>query len=133
MSAEYVELIRQGYEEFAEGSPLREDAATSDFVWDMSKFSGWMEQPLYAGIAGMEAFLADWTEAWESWQLELEALHDGGEKIVAVCNQHGRAKLTGMPLDMRFAQVWTFRDGLRSRMEMYSDVEEALRAAGVAS
>jgi ketosteroid isomerase-like protein len=32
---------------------------------------------------------------------------------------------------MRFAQVWTFRDGLIARMEMYSERAEALEAAGL--
>jgi hypothetical protein len=36
-----------------------------------------------------------------------------------------------MPLEMTFAQVWSFRDGLRSRMEMYSDVDQAIRAVGL--
>ena len=132
MSAEYVELVRRGYEEFAEGVPLRADEATLDFVWDMTNFSGWIEQPVYEGVAGMLSFLADWTEPWEGWQLEAEALHDAGDQVVAVMRQHGRSKLTGMELDMTFAQVWTFRDGLRSRMDMYSDVGEAMRAAGLA-
>jgi ketosteroid isomerase-like protein len=32
---------------------------------------------------------------------------------------------------MRFAQVWTFRDGLIARMEMYSDQAEALEAVAL--
>jgi ketosteroid isomerase-like protein len=32
---------------------------------------------------------------------------------------------------MRFAQVWTFRDGRITRMNMYADREEALEAAGL--
>jgi ketosteroid isomerase-like protein len=32
---------------------------------------------------------------------------------------------------MRFAQVWTFLDGLVARMEMYADRAEALEAAGL--
>jgi ketosteroid isomerase-like protein len=32
---------------------------------------------------------------------------------------------------MRIAQVWTFRDGLATRMEMYADRGEALEAAGL--
>ena len=54
MSADYVELTRQGYDEFAEGRPLTDDDATADFVWDMSKFAGWMEQPC--------------TRAWQGWK-----------------------------------------------------------------
>ena len=36
-----------------------------------------------------------------------------------------------MPVEMSFAQVFTFRDGKRARMEMYSDRNEALEAAGL--
>jgi ketosteroid isomerase-like protein len=32
---------------------------------------------------------------------------------------------------MRFAQTWTFRDGLVARMQMYADRDEALQAAGL--
>jgi hypothetical protein len=32
---------------------------------------------------------------------------------------------------MHFAHVWTFRDGLIARMEMYADRSEALEAAGL--
>jgi ketosteroid isomerase-like protein len=32
---------------------------------------------------------------------------------------------------MRFGRVWTFRDGLIARMEMYADRDEALEAAGL--
>ncbi len=36
-----------------------------------------------------------------------------------------------MPVDMSFAQVWTVRDGKQTRMDMYSDPEEALQALGL--
>ena len=34
-------------------------------------------------------------------------------------------------VDMRFAQMWTLRDGRGIRMQMYASVEEALEAAGL--
>ena len=43
----------------------------------------------------------------------------------------GTSKATGIPVDMRFAQVWTFRDGLAARMQMYANVDDALEAAGL--
>jgi ketosteroid isomerase-like protein len=33
---------------------------------------------------------------------------------------------------MRVGQLWSSRDGRVVRMEMYTDVDEALRAAGLA-
>ena len=64
--------------------------------------------------------------------LEVEGLHDAGEKVVAVLRQRGRSKATGLPVDMHFAQVWTLRAGRQARMEMYADPVEALAAAGLA-
>ena len=46
-------------------------------------------------------------------------------------NRRANAKHGGPEVEMRLAQVWTFRDGLIARMEMYADRDEALRAAGL--
>ena len=51
--------------------------------------------------------------------------------VVVILNQRGRSKATGIPVDMRFAQVWTLRDGQGVRMQLYASVEEALEAVGL--
>jgi ketosteroid isomerase-like protein len=66
-----------------------------------------------------------------SQELEVDALHDAGNKVVVLVRQNGRSKTAGMPVEMSFAQVWTLRDGKQTRMEMYSDRDEALAAAGL--
>jgi ketosteroid isomerase-like protein len=98
----------------------------------MSNFHGWPEQEVYEGVEGAEAFLSEWTAAWDDWELEVEALRDAGDKVVALVRQRGRSRAAGMPVDMSFAQVWTLRDGMQARMEMYSDPNEALEAVGLA-
>ena len=45
--------------------------------------------------------------------------------------QSGRARSTGVRVDMRFAQVYTLRDGRQIRMEMYADPAEAFDAVGL--
>jgi ketosteroid isomerase-like protein len=132
MSHENVEVVRRAYEHFRETGDILAEAITADFVWDMSKFRGWPEQPTYEGIEGAEVFLRDWLEPWDEWALELEALHDAGEKVVAVLHQRARSKTTGLRVDMVFAQVWTIRDGKEARMDMYADPVEALAAVGLA-
>ena len=79
----------------------------------------------------MQGFLEDWTGAWDDWKLELDALHDAGDRVVALVRQHGRSKTAGLPVEMSFAQVWTLRGGKQTRMDMYSDRAEALEAAGL--
>lgn len=131
MSQADLELVRKGYERFRETGVMDGEFTAHDFVWDMSKFRGWPEQQTYEGVEGARAFLREWTEAWHDWELQLVELHDAGDRIVAIMRQQGRAKSTGLHVDMTFAQVWTVRDGKQVRMEMYADPEEAFEATGL--
>jgi len=132
MSQENVEVVRRGYERFAATGRFVEEIITPDFVWDMSNFHGWPEQQAYEGAEGARAFLSDWAAAWEDWELEVDALHDAGDKVVAILRQRGRSKTGGIVVEMSLAQVWTMRAGKQARSDMYSDPDEALKAVGLA-
>lgn len=132
MSQENVEIVRRAYEHFRERRDFLAEAFHPDFVWDMSTFRGWPERRTYPGIEGASEFLTEWLAAWDEWELELEEMHDaGGERVVAIVRQQGRSKATGLPVDMRFAQVWTLSNGKQVRMEMYATPDEALEATGL--
>lgn len=131
MSAENVQIVRRAYEHFRETGEPAGHLMSPDFVWDMSTFRDWPERQTYEGIEGTREFLGDWVSAWEDWRLEVEQLIDGGDGVVAIVRQSGRSKTTGLPVDMRFAQVWTLADGKETHMRMYSDPDEAIRAVGL--
>jgi ketosteroid isomerase-like protein len=131
MSLENVEVVRRGWEHFlATGEPLDEISAP-DFVWDMSTFRGWPEQPYYEGTDEVRRFFREWMEPFDDWRIDVQALHDAGEKVVSVCRQTARARTSGMPIEMNFAMVFTLRNGLQTRMQMYADPDEALKAVGL--
>ena len=92
---------------------------------------GWPEQQIYRGPAGAMQFNAEWADAWDDWEMEPEDYIDAGERVVVILIQRGRSKTTGIPVEMRFAQVWTLRDGQGIRMQLYASVEEALEAVGL--
>ena len=46
-------------------------------------------------------------------------------------SQTGRSRTTGLPVDMSFAQVFTIRNGQQTRIEIYADLDEALKAVGL--
>jgi ketosteroid isomerase-like protein len=127
-----VDIVRDAYERFRASGELIPELAAPEFVWDMSHFHGWPEDQVYEGVEGAEEFLREWVAAWDDWELHVEALHDAGDKVLAVVRQHGRSRASGLPVDMSFAQVWTLRDGKETRMDMYSDPNEALQALGLA-
>jgi ketosteroid isomerase-like protein len=126
-----VEIVRSGYERFRSTRQFVAENVGPDFVWDMSNFHGWPEQQIYEGVEGAEAFLNEWIAAWDDWELQAETFHDAGEKVVVLVRQRGRSKAAGMPVEMHLAQVWTLNEGKQTRMEMYSNPDEALKAVGL--
>ena len=128
MSQENVEIVRRGWEHSVATGEFQ---AHPDLVWDVSNL-GWPEQQVYHGAEGAMQFLADWADAWDDWEMEVEEYVDAGERVVVIVNQRGRSKASGIPVEMRFAQVWTLRDGQGIRMQMYASPDEALAAVGLA-
>jgi ketosteroid isomerase-like protein len=129
MSEENVELIRRGVEHWLASGEIR---AHPDFVWDVSRLD-WPDRQVYFGPEGANQFNSEWADAWDDWEVEVEDYLDAGERVVVIFTQRARSKASGIPVDMRFAQVYSsFRDGAALRMEMYSRVDEALEAAGLA-
>jgi ketosteroid isomerase-like protein len=126
-----VELVRRAYAHTLATGQVYAEGFAPDFVWDMSNYEGWPEQQRYDGVDGAQRFLDDRLGAWDDWELDIQETHDAGDKVVAVVRQQGRARTTGMALDMLFAQTWAIRDGRLTRMAMYSDPSEALKAEGL--
>ena len=110
MSEENVETIRRGYTQWTAAGEIR---AHPDLVWDVTNL-GWPEQQIYDGPAGAMQFMAEWADAWDNWEMEAEEYIDAGERVVVIVNQRGRWKATGIPVEMRFGQVWTLRTDKRS-------------------
>jgi ketosteroid isomerase-like protein len=131
-TAERIAFLRNAYDSFIETGILPRERYADDFVWDMSTFTGWPEKQVYLGHAGATEFLDTWRASWDDWKLELtEVIDSGGDDIVAVCRQEGRAKDGGVLVEMTFAMLWTVRDGKFARQRMYTTKEEALAALGV--
>jgi len=132
VSEENVEIVRRAYEHRRATGDFLEEIVAPEFVWDMSHFRGWPEQQTYEGIEEARKFLREWTAAFDGWHIEVEAIRAAGEDtVVGIIRQRGRSKSTGVPVDMRLAQVFTIRDGMEVRMEMYADPAEAFKAVGL--
>jgi ketosteroid isomerase-like protein len=131
MSEENVQIVRRGYSEFLKTGTFVREMYASDFVWDMSHYDGWPEQQVYQGVEAAERFMHEWTSAWVDWELQIDELLDAGDKVVALVRQRGRSKLTGIRVEVSLAKIWTLLDGKNSRMDMYSDVGDALAAVGL--
>jgi ketosteroid isomerase-like protein len=131
MSEENLDLLRRGFEHVERTGEFSRETLHPEFVWDTTTFRGGIRPEKCVGIDEANKWLAEWLDGFENWSLDVEDTFNAGNQVVTLVRQRAHAKQGGPEVEMRFAQVWTFRDGLVARMEMYASPEEALEAAGL--
>jgi ketosteroid isomerase-like protein len=75
--------------------------------------------------------LRRWLDSWEGWRVEAEEYISAGEFVVVLCRYTGRGKGSGVDVDVQGAHVWKMHDGKVVRLEIFSNREKALEAAGL--
>ncbi len=133
MSQENVELVRRLNECFAPGEhewPFT--VYHPEIVWEPIQVTG--IDPVYRGHEGVRRGWRDWFSAFSDVEFEIERYIDAGEEVVVILRVKAVGRASGVPTELGpYAQIWTIRDGLCVAMQVYADVEEGLRAAGVNS
>ena len=83
------------------------------------------------GVDAMRAYLEDWLDDFDELSLELEEVIDAGEHVVAVQRLSGRGKASGIQTEIRFAVVYTIRNGKIVRGREYWERAQAFEALGL--
>jgi len=102
-----------------------------DIVWHQAQ--GLPHGGTYHGLAAVRKAIFDPLdeEWWDDFEAEPSEFIDSGEHVVVLGRYTGRAKATGMPLDIPFAHVWRFRNGLAVEFRQFTDTRgwtDALRS-----
>lgn len=118
------------YEQANERPEALYDMLADDVYWDASEV-GQLELATVHGREAVMEFFHRWVGAFERWGYETEELIDAGDCVIARVHQWGRGKGSGVDVDGRFWQVWTFRDGKAIRATHHREKAEALEAAGL--
>src|SRR5215216_4320769 len=75
-------------------------------------FPQWVEAGEYRGHEGVRNVFAVWTENFDEFAIEVHELRDAGGRVVALYEQSGRIKDSGVPVRQRVGGVfWDFRRG----------------------
>ena len=121
-----LEKLAVLYEEWARGDYSRSDIFDPDV--DLDSF-GMGERIQASGLEQFIAAMGRWLSAWDRpLTLEADELIGSGDRILALVRWRGRGKGSGIEVEAGGAHIWTFRDGLVIRLEVYRDRDEA-RAA----
>jgi SnoaL-like domain len=114
-----------------------------DLVWILEQASSELEfhtaqlfpglEPVYHGREGMVEF---WTtfieEPWALFRLEVDSLQPvGDDRVLALICFYGTERESGDEVELRYAHLATFDGELVSRIDAFSDWDEARAAAGL--
>ena len=96
-----------------------------------SPFSSLVGEP-YRGHAGIERWVHDVDEQFSEWRIHLEDVREVGSTVIIIARLHGRGRASGIQFDQPSAVVMDFVSAGRvTRMRIYADVSEALKAVGL--
>jgi ketosteroid isomerase-like protein len=129
MSQENVEIARglttsphaffQAFDDFIVCDSRRQTPAALDF-----------EEVVVGREAAIKAF-RHWWGTFTEYDIEIEEYIDAGQSVIVPIYEWGTGKGSGVPIDRRHVQVWTFREGRIVRIDFYPSRAEALEAVGM--
>ena len=106
------------------------DLLDPDVEWDVRDTVS-PEAGVYHGPEDVRALYRRWASAFSDWSFEVDRLIDAGDSVVAFVTEHGHGRGSGVEVEMRRANVTTFRDGRIVRFRSFSSREAALEFAGL--
>ena len=127
-----MELVREAFERFLAGRrDWGAELLAPEVEWDSSDLTLLDIGGVYRGPEAVRQYWRDWLAAWETVLFEY-SLVDAGDRVVALINQRMRGRSTGIEVPFgKYAQVYTFRDGLIVHWKMYGSQSDALEAVGL--
>jgi ketosteroid isomerase-like protein len=136
VSKENVEIVRRGYELLA---TARDESARraiyAEFVHPDAEFVPPASYPdieqSYRGVEEVLRFQQQIDEVWDDWRTDAERIFDAGDRVVVFVRVSGTAKQSGAPVAISTAHLLTVKDGRITRMEIFLDRREALKAVGL--
>jgi ketosteroid isomerase-like protein len=131
MSQENVEIVRKAFQAFETGGV---EATLAYLSLDVTfyAFPEWVEASEYRGHGGVRDVFALWTENFDEFVLEIQELRDAGDRVVALYEQSGRIRDSGIPLRQSVGGVFSeFRNGEIGEASFFLSWDEALEAAGL--
>ena len=130
MSRENVATVRAVYKRWSSGDfrAIR-DVIDPEFVLVMRP--EFPDAGLYRGVERLAEYTRGFLEPWTRIVIEAEEITDAGDRVVAAVHQHGVGAESGIPVELRYWQVWSFRDRKVIRLENFRERSDALEAAGL--
>jgi ketosteroid isomerase-like protein len=129
-SSDVGERILAGYTALSEGriEPVLELLDPDVEIRDRPESP---DASVYHGYEGARTAFQASVEYFEDFEMVPEEFFEGDSDVVVVLRMRGLGRESGVPVDERIAHHWSLRDDRPVRLQVYSDPEDALAAAGI--
>jgi uncharacterized protein len=130
MSEQNVEIVRAVYERWSEG----DFRASVDLLDPHVVFVLGPDFPdagTYSGVEAVAAYTRGLLDPWTHFTIEAEEIVAVGDSVIASVHQRGVGSTSGIPTELRYFMLWTFRGRKVIRLENFRERAEALEAAGL--
>ena len=127
MADDDLALLRNAYEALNRGDVAGAMAVVDeDAEWH--EHSDLPEAGSYVGRDTIREFLEHFLESWQEFHQETEELIPAQQRVLIFLHLLARGKGSGIPVETRYAHLWTMREGRGVRIDAYYDRNEALEA-----
>jgi ketosteroid isomerase-like protein len=126
----HLEIVQAAFDAYFRGDEQALLALASPSIV-ISQFPEQVDAGQYHGHDGFRQVMADWTGSWDGWSIEILSAREVGDRVLATALQRGRGIGSGAPMEAQAIFVFTVREGLIARWEMFSSEEQALTAVGL--
>jgi hypothetical protein len=128
------QLSASALEHFAATDEILLDVMAAGFVWDMSTFEGWPDEPEFTGADGLRSSspfgVSRGTTGACSWTRSTTAATIACSRLL---HQSGKPHGSDSTVYLDYGMVCTLEDGRIRRIQTYATLHEAREAAGLSA
>jgi ketosteroid isomerase-like protein len=130
MSHDNVEVVRGIYAEWGKGNfRVGTDLFDSDVVLVIR--AEFPDAGAYVGPDEIRGYMRHFLSSWTDAVIEAEDVFGAAERVAVAVHQQAIGTGSGLSVDMRYWQVWTFRGSAVTRIESIKTRSEVLDAVGL--
>ena len=125
-----LDAVKRIYEEFDRGR-VEDVAGLLHPKFELHMETLFLDGKVYKGAKGFARWREEMEELYEEDSFQPQGIRFGGSGFVVLGRLRVKRKESGVEVDEPIAHYHEQRDGKLARLTMYSDLNEALRAAGI--
>lgn len=131
--ADYVELLRKGYEAFAKGDIQMVVGLMDDRIewYEAEHVTYWPGGPFIGPQAVVNGVFARIPNDFNDFKIDVRRIVGFGDTVMVEARYRATVKATGKPLDVQVAHIWDFRNGKAVRWQQYTDTWQFAQVTGV--